>query len=211
MHNIYFELPAFGNVILLAPVGPVSFCPEHNPAWTWAYFSTFSQLLSRSFVPRPSLSMVLLMALIVVVLAWAVGSIIEVGGVSCSPQNISLTINDEDGVLDLASALDCSDGTFTVTWVGSLAIPQTLTVTDGTSLTIIGEDAGSALDGRGVTGPLIFVDGSSSALTLRNLGVKRGSGFYGGAISALTSAAVNIVNCTFSENDASQSGGETQT
>ena len=153
--------------------------------------------------------MVLLMALIVVVLAWAVGSIIEVGGVSCSPENISLTINDEDGVLDLASALDCSDGTFTITWVGSLAIPQTLAVTDGTSLTINGEGAGSALDGRGVTGPLIFVDGSSSALTLRNLGVKRGSGTVGGAISALTSASVNIVNCTFSENYASQGGGET--
>lgn len=95
-----------------------------------------------------------------------------------------------------------------MTWVGIISVPQTLAVADGTSLTITGEGVESALDGTGTAGPLVVVEGASSMLTLRNLEMTRGYARDGGAINAMTSAKVDIVNCTFSDNDASGSGGE---
>lgn len=142
------------------------------------------------------------------ILLWAVSRVPVAGGATCFPQSDSWIIADEDEALSLASAIGCSDGNFTVTWVGAITVSQTLTIADGTSLTITGEGTDSAMDGAGTAGPLLFVEGDSSSLTLRNLEITRGSGTKGGAIYALTSTTVNIINCTFSDNDASGSGGE---
>lgn len=142
------------------------------------------------------------------ILLWAVSCIPIAGGATCFPQSDSWIITDEDEALSLASAIGCSDGNFTVTWVGAITVSQALTIADGTSLTINGEGLDSALDGAGTAGPLVVVEGESSSLTLRNLEIARGSGTKGGAIYALTSATANIINCTFSDNDASGSGGE---
>ena len=145
--------------------------------------------------------------LLVFGLVWAMGSTHGVGAAPCSPQNVSLTITDKDGVLDLASALECSDGNFMVIWVGNITLSQTLAVTDGSSLTIDGESSDSTVDGMGNTGPLIFVEGASSKLTLRNLSIARGSGHDGGGVYASTSATVKVVNCIFSGNNAGDDGG----
>lgn len=143
-------------------------------------------------------------------LLWAVCRIPFVGASTCSPPSDSWTITDETDALNLAFALGCSDGNFTVTWVGVIAVSETLAIADGTSLTIIGEGTDSGLDGTGTTGPLIFVEGDSSTLTLRNLEITNGSGRNGGAIYALTSATVLISNIFFSNNDANGDGGESE-
>lgn len=96
-----------------------------------------------------------------------------------------------------------------MTWVGVIAVSETLAIADGTSLTITGEGADSGLDGTGTTGPLIVVERDSSTLTLHDLESTNGSGMNGWAIYALTSATtVIITNSSFSNNDANGDGGE---
>lgn len=142
------------------------------------------------------------------ILLWAVCRILVAEAAPCSPQSGAWIISDEDEALRLASAIGCSGGIFTVTWVGAIEISEPFVISEGTSLTINGEGDGSSLDGAGTVGPLILVEGVSSELTLRNVEITKGSARDGGAISALTSAKVNIMDCTFSDNDASASGGE---
>lgn len=54
--------------------------------------------------------MVLFPVLLVIILLVVLCSIPNVQAAPCDPQSISLTVGDEQGAQDLATALDCSDG-----------------------------------------------------------------------------------------------------
>lgn len=125
----------------------------------------------------------------------------------CDPQAVAMTVEDEAGALELAAALECSQGIFDVTWVGAVELGVPLAVNLGNALAISGVGNASVL-GNDVALGLIYVEGSTSALTLQNVEVRGGASADGGAVKANDGAVVQIVDCTFVENTFTGSGGE---
>ncbi|CAM9127774.1 unnamed protein product [Ectocarpus sp. 6 AP-2014] len=112
-------------------------------------------------------------------------------------------VEDTAGALRLAEAVDCSDGTFEVSWVGTVAMEQTIRVPDGTFLSIVGlPDGSSTVDGAGEVG-LFEVNGG--ALQLSGLSLVNGTSAVGGSIFA-SDSVVSVTECVFTGNAASQGG-----
>lgn len=112
-------------------------------------------------------------------------------------------VEDTAGALGLAEAVDCSDGAFEVSWVGSVAVEQTIRVPDGTVLSIEGLPDGSSIaDGAGEV-RLFQVD--RGALQLSGLSLVNGTSTVGGSIFAFDSV-VTATECEFTGNAASEGG-----
>lgn len=102
-------------------------------------------------------------------------------------------------------------GTFHVTWYGRQQIRKNVVVSDEKHVTITGvtsngTDPVAANDAGNTTG-LFFVDGEST-LILRSLTLDGGRSQAGGAIYVKSGSVVNVLDCAFTNNEASN-GGET--
>lgn len=110
-------------------------------------------------------------------------------------------MGDTAGARRLAQAVNCSGGSFGITWVGSVTVEETIRVGEGTTLNVTGSSDGASrislfsLDGGGVL--------HLSDLTLVNDRAEAGSA--GGAILA-ADAAVTLTGCTLADN-AAEFGG----
>lgn len=112
-------------------------------------------------------------------------------------------VEDAAGALGLAEAVDCSDGTFEVSWVGAVAVEETIVVSGGTVLSIAGlPDGSSTVDGAGMV-RLFQVD--RGTLRLSGLSLANGTSAVGGSIFA-SDSVVNATDCKFTGNAASQGG-----
>ncbi|CAM9127983.1 unnamed protein product [Choristocarpus tenellus] len=113
-------------------------------------------------------------------------------------------------VEQLAVNISCSMGTFSAVWYGELSLSTTLTVAEGTSLSIRGADTLASIDG-GATLPLFDVN--SGTLSLQGLILRRGNAtdvaaeyVQGGAIR-IVDGTLDVTGCTFESNEANESGG----
>ncbi|CAN0218885.1 unnamed protein product [Ectocarpus sp. 4 AP-2014] len=114
-------------------------------------------------------------------------------------------VNDAAGALLLAQAVNCSGGVFNVSWVGSVTVEETIRVSDGTVLSVVGmpDDGSPSVDGAGEVS-LFHVSGGT--LWLSGLSLINGFGDEGGAIYAEDSVLTSE-GCTFSGNSVGSSGG----
>ena len=92
----------------------------------------------------------------------------------------SLSVATTEEARDLATALNCSGGgEFNITWEGPVIVEETITVMEGTVLTINGLGSDAIADGSWAT-QLFNV--SEAVLHLTDLGLINGFGVYGGAL-----------------------------
>ncbi|CAN0299763.1 unnamed protein product, partial [Pylaiella littoralis] len=114
-------------------------------------------------------------------------------------------VNDAAGALLLAQAVNCSEGVFDVSWVGSVTVEETIRVSDGTVLSVVGmpDDGSPSVNGAGEVS-LFHVSGGT--LSLSDLSLIDGFGEKGGAIYAEDSVLTSE-GCTFSGNGVGSSGG----
>lgn len=112
-------------------------------------------------------------------------------------------VEDTAGALGLAEAINCSDGAFEVSWVGSVTVEQTIRVPDGTVLSIVGlPDGSSIVDGAG---EVRLFEVERGTLQLSGLSLVNGTSAYGGSIYAFDSI-VTASGCEFTGNVASEGG-----
>lgn len=117
--------------------------------------------------------------------------------VPCSPASQQFVVKSPADASALANALDCSGGTFTVEWIGSVAVEKTIKVAMDSTLMINGSGSGGAnavADGGSLV-QLFNIDGS--ALHLDGVDLVNGYSSFGGAVEAIN-AVVTATNCTFS-------------
>ena len=112
-------------------------------------------------------------------------------------------VEDTSGARQLAEALQCTGGLFNVEWSGIVVMDRTLSISNGTVLTVSGIDANATIVGDGNVG-LFSVMGAT--LHLQNITLSNGSATYGGAISASRSR-LTFSQVSFVGNSASDGGG----
>ena len=137
----------------------------------------------------------------------AAGQLSSVPLCSLSGVPEDLVVEDAAGAAQLAQTVNCSGGSFEVSWVGNVTLERTIHVSAGTTLNITGSpDGTSAADGAGRTSLFSLDDGGVlhlSDLTLAN--GRAASGSAGGAILAVD-AAVALTRCTLADNEADFGG-----
>ncbi|CAN0290922.1 unnamed protein product, partial [Laminaria digitata] len=97
-----------------------------------------------------------------------------------------------------------------VEWRGSVQISEPLTLSEDTSLKVVGSQGdtmmtAAAIDGHGLTA---LFELNKAFLRLEGLAVTGGSAVEGGAVSARGNALVTFVDCEVYENAATSKGGE---
>lgn len=138
----------------------------------------------------------------------AVAVIIAAWPSSALPCDVSpvepFVIRNSNDVIELAEAVNCSGGTFSVDWVNHVESVETIRIFGGTVMNISGEiDGNSVVDGER-RGSLFHIEGST--LHLSNLMVIDAVGDFGGAIEAFDSF-ITATNCVFSNNAGLVGGG----
>ncbi|CAB1096488.1 unnamed protein product [Ectocarpus sp. CCAP 1310/34] len=123
----------------------------------------------------------------------------------CTLDTGSLTVGSSEDVADLIGFLNCSNGDFSVEWVGDVFVTETIRITSGTSLNITGDGPGAIADGQNIT-QLFYVDGGSK-LRLSDMTLAHGNASEGGAIYVTQSIVSFSGNIVFSSNYADTSGG----
>ena len=133
------------------------------------------------------------------------GSQLTAAGPCTPPQlNAPQVVEDTAGAQDLAEAVNCSEGSFAVEWVGSVFVEETIRFFGGTSLSITGAVDGTSVANGGNITSLFEVDGGT--LHLSHLTLTNGTGASGGAIYA-TDAVVTVTSCTILHNTGVHGGG----
>lgn len=115
-------------------------------------------------------------------------------------------VEDTAGANKMAEAVDCSAGDFSVDWAGFVTVENTITVVNGTTLTVTGASNGSSFVAGANKTSLFQVVGGT--LHLSRLTFVDGASDMGGAISAIDST-VTVDSCTFFRNTALYHGGAT--
>ncbi|CAM9869075.1 unnamed protein product [Choristocarpus tenellus] len=134
-----------------------------------------------------------------------IGEFIRTAAVPCVPQTRSLRVQDTSEAWELSQALACSDGHFNVTWIHRVALNQTISVTEGSSLSITG--TGDAVIDGNFSNSLFSVIGIGSRLRLENLSLLHGNSTIGGAVSAFNGSSVTAVDTSFQDNMAKFAAG----
>eukprot|EP00903_Cladosiphon_okamuranus_P015420 g14243.t1 len=116
-------------------------------------------------------------------------------------------VKDTAGALALAEAVDCSDGTFEVSWVGTVAVEQTILVPDGTFLSIIGLPDGSSTVESVGAGAGAYVTDSTVCLEGPSVFTNNSAGGPGGGMYLAAAYELRIENARFSSNSAQTNGG----
>lgn len=112
-------------------------------------------------------------------------------------------VEDTAAATALAEAVECSGGSFTVEWIGTVWVNRTIYVPSGTVLNVTGSESDAGLDGNASTRLFTVTNGS---LHLTNLHLSNGRSAVGGAIAASGSSVV-LDTITFDGNSASNDGG----
>lgn len=125
----------------------------------------------------------------------------------CTAGVTNRTISNSAQAFDLTDVLMCSGGQFEVTWVGEVLLTRTITVSDGTSLKVLGSSSGgSVIDGGGLH--QLFNVSEGSTLELQGLSLMNGaSSSAGGAVALSDSSSIKVVDCSFEFNNATGDGG----
>lgn len=125
----------------------------------------------------------------------------------CPAETQPRTVASTNDTATLAGLLQCSNGSFTVEWVGDVIVSQTIYVMQGTSLNVTGASAGGATADGDHTTQLFAVDGASS-LHITDMVLANGIAALGGAVSAIEHSSISFGgNMTFAGNFASSHGG----
>lgn len=112
-------------------------------------------------------------------------------------------VKDTASATFLAKAVNCSGGTFDVKWHGSILIDRTISIPEGTTVTVTGEGSGAEVKGGGKE-RLFTVQ--NAALHINGLVLIGGNATYGGAIAA-THSNISFNHTSFIANIASSYGG----
>lgn len=128
------------------------------------------------------------------------------GAVPCTPSIASFVVDDTAGALQVAAALNCSGGTFNVSWVGSVTVEETIRVSEGSALSVVGTPDGSSVANGTDQVSLFEVIGGTLSLSSLSLVNGNGAGAGGGAISVVDST-LEINFCSFSDNAGDVGGG----
>lgn len=134
----------------------------------------------------------------------------------CPPDTIEISITSAADLANLTDSLACvGQGDFNIMWHSNVAINERLEVSDGKNVTVtadaLGDDnAGDVLiDAGNSTGIFSVSDGST--LRLNNIALDGGNAEDGGAVAVLSSSALFVLGCTFTRNNASNGGEQSQT
>lgn len=124
---------------------------------------------------------------------------------SHSHTTVSFTVRDSEDMVELADAVNCSGGSFSVSWVTEVVVTRPIFVYDGTVLNVIGstDDGTSVIDGEGRTDLFQVYNGT---LHLSYVTVTNASGNYWGAIAG-AHANITAIGCIFSNNVGEGAGG----
>lgn len=126
--------------------------------------------------------------------------------VPCSSSSLvpPMVVKTSTEATQLAEAVNCSGGIFSVEWKGRVTLDREIKIGTNTSLEVIGETNGASyVDGMDEH-PLFQTDGGE--LRLYNLTLTNGNGEDGGAISAKHGADIAVNNCNFTANNANRGG-----
>ena len=138
--------------------------------------------------------------------------ILATGVAQDAPDIISVDVaSSNDLVIFMDNIKKDEKRVFNVTWYGRQQVGERITVSSGTNVTITGvtlpgADPAVANDAGIATG-MFFVHGGS-ILSLRNLMLDGGDAEDGAAISVVENGVVNVFDCAFTNNIASN-GGDT--
>lgn len=129
----------------------------------------------------------------------------------CSAGTIAMDVVSAADLQNMANTINCTgEGTFDVTWIGSLQLEQRIELSDNKELTITGSSLLSTvlpeavIDARNTTGIISVSDGST--LNLVNLVLKGGNSEKGGAVDVRSSSALYVTDCFITSNNASRGG-----
>ncbi|CAM9468153.1 unnamed protein product [Ectocarpus sp. 6 AP-2014] len=112
-------------------------------------------------------------------------------------------VDDSAQAQALASAVNCSGGSFEVEWRGTVVVESVFYVVDGTTLSITGDGSSAAIDGNAATRLFTVVN---AALHLTGVDVTSGASTTGGAIAA-AGATLTLNQTNFLRNTATGNGG----
>ncbi|CAM9780374.1 unnamed protein product [Ascophyllum nodosum] len=112
-------------------------------------------------------------------------------------------VGNETQARALAEAVQCAGGVFNVTWQGNVIVNETISIFDGTILSVVGVDQDSIINGDGQSRLFAVVN---AHLQLCNITVTNGSSNFGGAIAASRST-LTFDRVNFTSNIASSGGG----
>lgn len=93
-------------------------------------------------------------------------------------------VNDTESARPLAETVNCTGGTFNVTWEGWVIIDRTIYVAGGTTIHLTGADSKSEVDGGGSVRLFTLANAS---LHIVCMSLINGIASYGGAVAAITS------------------------
>lgn len=121
----------------------------------------------------------------------------------CAPDRPTRwTVVDAGGVSSFARAINCSGGTFELTWNGSIRVDETIHVVNGTTLHVKGTGSGDVADGGGVR--RIFAVRNAS-LHVADLAFVNCSALIGGAVTS-THSSLSFERTQFLDNRARYGG-----
>lgn len=131
----------------------------------------------------------------------------------CPPDTFSMDVATTSDLQTLIQTINCTGkGIFNVTWIDTVPLVETIEVLEGKQLTVTGTTSALAdyttavIDAGKTTGVFTVYDGST--LNLNTLVLEGGASKNGAAIDARSSSSVNVTDCVFANNMASN-GGET--
>lgn len=141
-------------------------------------------------------------------------SLLAIAGVAsqvspCPAEVTSRIVSTAADAVELTDALSCSGaGQFVVDWTGEVLLSRTISVSNGSILTVRGSPTGAAVIHGGETVRLFeVIDGSK--LELNSVTLIGGSAEDGGAVQILGELSVLAAsNCSFIGNNATNDGGE---
>lgn len=127
--------------------------------------------------------------------------------VVCSEtQTTPIRVQDAAGVSALRDALNCTGGgVVQADWTGSVPVSAPITVSEGTFLSVTGEDALAEVHGGG-TKTRLFEVSRDGGLTLTRIKLSGGSAGSGGAVYS-QSANLTLDSCVFDGNVATGGNG----
>ncbi|CAN0292752.1 unnamed protein product, partial [Ascophyllum nodosum] len=103
----------------------------------------------------------------------------------------------------LAGSIRCYGGSFEVTWKCRVTIDETISIFDGTSVSVTSNEVNATIAGDG---QICLFKVVNASLHLRDITLSRGYNNYGGAIAA-SDSRLSFHRVNFSDNTASIGGG----
>lgn len=130
----------------------------------------------------------------------------------CPGGTVAMTVSTPAELQIMTTTMNCTgDGTFDVTWTGTVPVTKVVEVSRQKQLTVtgssqaLGDSSSDVMDAGNSTG--IFVVSNGSTLILNYMVLEGGISPAGAAIDARDYSSVRVLGCAFTNNDAT-TGGE---